>query len=843
MKVKIITWCTVFALVLSFVGLTFILKGDKVINYGLKNGNINFSENDTDITDSVIGSQSYTALENENFSLSLDGSANPVITHKKSGRVWKAVPDENAGNSKYASSLILNYFSDSSTNITLYSSEGSVDKNQVKVFALDNCVRVEYIFGEIVADYVYPEMISKERMEQFTSKMNEDDADYLLRRYRLYVLSEYDDTDKDYLLSQYPRLKDEDLYILQEMSTKLMKKKTDEILRNAGYTAEDRDKDNGGDLVEKVNPQTFKASLNYSLTDNGFKVTVNSDECLYYSDYPLTNINILPYFDSFTQGDNGYFVLPSGSGALMDAATDNEETQINIPVYGENLTINSDFKELKQQYILPVFGQYKGSGGYLCILDKGSQQANIVVDRNTVASGASADFTLIDHGDYTMSSSNPVQLFANGESESEFSAEYVLFNDLKEETAYSQMAVYYRKLLINKGVLSENTKGENALLVADFIGAINYDTMALGFIPVNREYALTTFEDVEKITNELSEYATDGIRIMLSGWNQKGLNRQKLGELEFSNKLGGKKGYESLVQNLKKKGVKTYLDVNFALTEKFSDDGFSVTSQGARGINNSIAKLKLYDALSNGTIDSGFNLVSPELYSKLMSKYLKNDLLKQSGINVSELTSVLYGDYVDDIVISKKQAIKEITSVLSEAKKKGISISGKAGNSYALQYMELITDISLTSSGINAFYRDVPFVQMVLHGYVDYTSESLNNSENMQRTLLKLIETGSGMHYTLTANSFDKLFETEYEHIYNTNYSYLKDRILNAYKTLNTALSGLNDVAIKEHCYIDDEIVKVTYENGTVIYVNYSEKDYFNNDIKIFANNYLRLDK
>ena len=44
MKIKIIAWCTVAALVLGFVGLTFALKGDKSINYGMASGNIGFSD-------------------------------------------------------------------------------------------------------------------------------------------------------------------------------------------------------------------------------------------------------------------------------------------------------------------------------------------------------------------------------------------------------------------------------------------------------------------------------------------------------------------------------------------------------------------------------------------------------------------------------------------------------------------------------------------------------------------------------------------------------------------------------------------------------------------------------
>lgn len=842
MKIKIIAWCTVAALVLGFVGLTFALKGDKSINYGMASGNIGFSDDDIDITDSVIGNNSFKISENDDFIFSLDGEANPVIEHKGSGKVWKSVSDSSAGGGKFSSALILNYYSDNATKITLYSKEQAVDKNQAKVFDTKDGVRVEYIFGELIENYIYPEMITKERMDKFVENLDEEDADYLLRRYRLYVLSEYEEAEREYLLSEYPKLKKEDLYVLSDMSTKLVKKKTDEIFRKAGYTEEDKALDNGDFTSKKENPQTFKVALNYALTDNGFKVTVNSDECDYYTDYPLTGINVLPYFDSFGEEDKGYFVLPSGSGALLNVSDYKKETIINIPIYGQNLAVETDIKNVNEHCALPFFGQYKNESGYLCMLQNGSQQAQVVVDKNNYSSGVSADFSLIDNGSYSMTSSNPVQLFANGESEKTFSVEYVLFDKLEKETAYSKMAQVYRKRLIEQGILENKTEKEDSLFVAQFSGSVNYDKNALGFIPVNKEQALTTFEDVKEIVGEISEYTGENLNVLLTGWNQKGLNRQKLGELEFSKALGGKKGYKELSDYLKKKGISSYLDVNFSMTENFSDDGFSVSSEASRGINNSIIYLNVPDYLTNGFSTSKYNLLSPKFFTDIMEKYLSDENIKSAGINVSDLTSVLYGDYTDSSVFGRKNAMNQVEKSLEMADKKEISISGKSGNLYALNYLNLMTDIPYKSAEINAFYRDIPFVQTVLHGYKNYVSELVNDSENIEKTVLHLIESGSGLYYNITAKSFDKLFDTEYQHIYNTNYSYLKEEMQQSYEKLSTALKGLGNKEIAEHRYINNEVVKVTYENGTEIYVNYGNKDYAVNDSVVKAMDYLRID-
>ena len=841
MKRKIIAWCTVLAVVLGFTGLTFLLSGDEAVNYGMSSGDIAFTQADTDITELVIGSDSYIAAENENFSLLLDGQANPIILHKPTGRVWKSVPDNNTGNSKYSSALIISYFSDNSTKVTLYSSESSVDKNQVRVFTLKDGVKVEYGFGEMSADYVYPDVISRERLEKFLARMNEEDAEYILRRYRLYVLNEYEDEERAYLLNTYPRLRNEDLYILTNMSTNLMKKRTDEIFRSAGYTSEDRNLDNGNTTTERENPQTFRVSVSYTLTDNGFKAQVNSADCQYYSDYPLTEINILPYFDSIAGQDEGYFVIPSGCGALIKAGNEEDELELRLPVYGSNASLTERLEEMSEQCTLPVFGQYKNSGGYLCILGAGNQQAEISVDRNAAASAVSPSFNLIDTYSYAMSSSNPVQLFAADVADEIFCAEYVLFSDLQESSAYSEMAVYYRNRLIEEGVLSKKVHGEEALLLAEFVNVINYDTTALGFIPVNREYAVTTFNEAGKISEELCKLAGgENISVLLTGWNKKGINRQKLGALNFSEAAGGEKAYRTLLETLKENNIKSYLDINFTVTENFFGDGFSITSQAVRNINNSIVKLMLPDAQTNSYTESKFSLVSPKSYSKLYKSYISNEELSESGIGVSGLTSMLYGDYSDGDFFGRSYSLNEITGILNSIAKEDIAVLGDAGNLYALPYMDLINNLPAYSSEINAYYRDIPFVQIVLHGYVDYVTECVNSSGNIQRTVLKLIETGSGLHYILTANAFDRLFETDYSHIYNTNYDYLKEDIQLNYKMIREALNGLNNMAITEHVYLTDEVVRVKYENGAVIYVNYGDSDYISDGFTVPAVGYYR---
>ena len=94
--------------------------------------------------------------------------------------------------------------------------------------------------------------------------------------------------------------------------------------------------------------------------------------------------------------------------------------------------------------------------------------------------------------------------------------------------------------------------------------------------------------------------------------------------------------------------------------------------------------------------------------------------------------------------------------------------------------------------------------------------------------------------YTLTANSFDKLYETDFSSISNTRYSGLKADIDENYKALSKALDGLMDKEIVSHRALSDSVVRVEYEGGSVIYVNYGDTDYTAEGITVNAKDFLR---
>ena len=68
----------------------------------------------------------------------------------------------------------------------------------------------------------------------------------------------------------------------------------------------------------------------------------------------------------------------------------------------------------------------------------------------------------------------------------------------------------------------------------------------------------------------------------------------------------------------------------------------------------------------------------------------------------------------------------------------------------------------------------------------------------------------------------------------------LKSDIDENYKALSKALDGLIDKEIVSHRALSDSVVRVEYEGGSVIYVNYGDTDYTAEGITVNAKDFLR---
>ena len=169
----------------------------------------------------------------------------------------------------------------------------------------------------------------------------------------------------------------------------------------------------------------------------------------------------------------------------------------------------------------------------------------------------------------------------------------------------------------------------------------------------------------------------------------------------------------------------------------------------------------------------------------------------------------------------------------ASAKKYKLQFNG--GNQYIWKYADALRNLPNESSNYRNTDYSIPLLQIVLHGNVAYSSSAVNMAENYEHAILKAIENGENLSYTLAFSNLDKLTSSKHTEYNSVSFEYWKEKILVNDKRISAVLGDTYDKKISKHEYISEEVVKVTYENGVSIIVNYSYEPFDYNGMTIPA--------
>ncbi|MBR5732656.1 MAG: hypothetical protein IKX80_04365, partial [Lachnospiraceae bacterium] len=231
--------------------------------------------------------------------------------------------------------------------------------------------------------------------------------------------------------------------------------------------------------------------------------------------------------------------------------------------------------------------------------------------------------------------------------------------------------------------------------------------------------------------------------------------------------------------------------------------------------------------LSNGMVDSNDKicLIRPSLAMKVTDQ-LKKKYSKTAdiGINVGTISWMLFTDQQSENYTDRQDA-KEYNAAavksLNEAFGGRILIDN--ANAYMIPLATDVINAPLDSNRARIVDTAVPFYEMVLHGYVDYAGDCLNMTDDYNTTLLKSVESGAGLYFKWIYEDNSILKETDFDSLYSVNYEGWLDKAVSDYKRADEVLGSLRGQTIAKHEIISDKVVRVTYEKGTQILVNYSK--------------------
>ncbi len=795
------------------------------------------------------------AAENDSLILYIDETETDVaVKVKATGDIWYSNPTDaeedpiasGFNQRQLKSQVSVRYYNENVQVSSMDNFSDCIQYGNFEIQFLEDGVTITYMLGEADAQRVLPEVISQERLDSFLAVLEEMDpstAKRVSRNYQLLDKSSMSAEDLKENLEKYPGLDKHPIYVMRSSTKDYIKDEIAGYLAEAGYTEEDLafDLEDNGFEAEDSSPW-FNIPLTYRLIGDGLIVESDPNAITYNTDgYYLINVNLLPYFGAAGTQEQGYMFVPDGCGALI-YLNNGSTYSYSAKVYGQDATmntLNNSRSEVDPDLTvkMPVYGlAVQGQDGaadraWYAIIEDGDAYANVTasVSGNLNSyNSVSCDFGYLDYGTSSLTGmvgSNSFQIY----SQAKFSGVYRLrFTFLSgEEASYSGMANSYRAYLIENGVLGERLTGENIPFYAEYLGAIDRYASVLG-VKYRSVTPVTTYEQAVEITDLLLAGGVENLNVIYSGWANGGLHGKAYTNIKDIGKLGkGGTNQKEFVRLMKEKGVDTFFTAQLQYVYKDGwFDGYSVMSHAPKYFDRSAVVVPTWEpGLGTKDKENDINLLSPAFISRAVKEIQKEIAsLDGVGLGLGTVSNTLYSDQLEERYVDRQHAMlynADAVDTLEESF--GGRILGDNANSYVWGALSDMINVPMDSNRNHVVDAVVPFYEMVLHGYVEFAGDRLNMTDDYTTTLLKSVESGAGLYFQWIYGDNSVMKETDFDDLYSVNYEAWLEKALADYKTVNEVLGALQGQTVVKHEILTEDLVRVTYEKGTRILVNYGD--------------------
>lgn len=583
--------------------------------------------------------------------------------------------------------------------------------------------------------------------------------------------------------------------------------------------------DNGVYITFQFEKQEFEIPCFFGITEEGFVARILGEQILQHGALRISNISLLPFFGSGSREENGYLVVPDGSGAIINFNNQKQTYQgYSQSVYGRNLAQNvQNYTLVTQNAMMPVFGISKESGSMVAVITSGASMSTI---RANVSGKMTAQNQAWPTVSYIQSESNTLLSGSDNEEVSvmlsrqskDFTYEVTYFL-LGRNDGYVEMADRYRQYLTGQGGMATSDACDQQTIGLDFIGGMKMRKTFLG-VPYQAVEPLTTFADAQRIALELQQNAGNVLVILEDTLN--GGSRSKMPvSVSFASALGGKGGYQEMADALEQAGIPFYALYDTA-TLKVSGKGYN-SLDAARNVSRSASRQYDY-LLSSGVRESdkpAIYLLTPaageEVTGKLVSDAQKKGI---TALGITGITNKMYGDYRKE-PISQLETENAWISALANAAEHTDSLLLDSVYAYGFAYADVISNVPVYSSAFDVEDGDIPFYQLVMSGTAQLYGTPMNDNGNLRQAFLRCVEYGVSPSFRLMAAQPSALQDTDYQHYMSLSYTDWKDEIEAMAAELADAALGQRLV---NHEKLAEGVYASTFADGSVIYVNYNDE-------------------
>lgn len=589
-------------------------------------------------------------------------------------------------------------------------------------------------------------------------------------------------------------------------------------------------KDNGVSAKVYFKDYKFGFTVNIELDGDNLVCSIPDDsikedkEGTYISTISLFPMMGYTYMDK----QEGYMLVPDGNGALikLDNKQGRYSTGFSQMIYGNDIgftdsaTPNYLWKKYEtvvnpEKVIAPVFGMAHTADklGYLAVVENGDRRASIEAHPNGAMINYNRCFAKFKLRDtyvqpLNQSNSGTVIKVEDDRTHEDMQVRYMLLDG--DNADYSGMAVAYRNYLLDNKLVAK--KDDSYRTRVDFLGT-DREKFLLGTTAVK----MTSVDDIKKIYGELK---TAGVQSVLSeyrGWQKGGIYKVPVSSYNADSKIGGTGALTDLIKDSAEDDYKLYL-YNDALLVNASTNSF--TYNVVKKVNK-----RTYKKETNGQVYKNFYYLLPDKskanLTKLTDSYSAKGVstLALGGITDNIFSYSTQGKYYSRVDSSNADLdmVKSIDEKTDTVMEKPFA--------YLWDYTDAFLNMPLGSSDYMYLDEEVPFLSMVLKGIIPMYSDYVNFEANKTEFFLQMIEAGVYPSFYVTAENSSNLIYTNSADLYSTEYSTYKDMIIQYDKELRDVNDSVAGAMIMKNEKLENDVTRVTYDNGVKIYVNYSDSD------------------
>ena len=403
----------------------------------------------------------------------------------------------------------------------------------------------------------------------------------------------------------------------------------------------------------------------------------------------VMNVALLPFMGAAGSDDEGYLIIPDGSGALIHF--NNGRTGAAIyqqDVYGRDdaLTIR---KAATTTYDvnMPLFGIVRNGRALMAVVENGDYQAQLNAMVNGQLTGYSNAYFAVqyihmeantimpgsEHSTDVMLPTNTFRDMGN------FTVRY--YPLAAENATYADVAAAYRAQLGLKESIADAATQQ-----LEMVASIPSIDTFLG-VPYESVRVLTSYEQAAQTLRDFAAEGLNDLTLRYTGWSKQSVRGKMVTGLDLDNRLGGKKAFDGLRQAVKETGAEMVLAVD--LIDIYEDGNGYWSLFAATDSVNSTAKQVPEFLQSTGYQDpegKPWYLLSPDKVPEAARKLAENLSGQVDGVSLSMLGNTVYSSF-GKTGISRTSAGMYWQQALETLSGKIQTLSAKTASAYAFPYI------------------------------------------------------------------------------------------------------------------------------------------------------------